>query len=322
MTSGKASPATGEATPASPATSADLPTSIGAAWRLAMRRIDRLDARLLVEHVAACTHAELIASPERPLAAEAAVRLAALVERRAAGEPLAYLTGCTGFYGLEFGVSPAVLIPRPDTELIVDLALARARALQAAGKAPRLLDLGTGSGAIAVALAVSLAGALPAARVCAVERSPAALEVARANASRHGVDVVFHQGDWFAPLAAAAADAGPDSAPDVTSDPRFDIVVSNPPYVAAGDPHLAQDGLPFEPQEALSDGGDGLSCLRAIVREAPAHLLPGGWLLLEHGYDQAAAVRALLVAAGFVEVASWRDLAGIERVSGGRRRPD
>lgn len=291
-----------------------LPTSIGAAWRLAMRRIDRLDARLLVEHVAGCTHAELIASPERALAADAARRLAALVERRAAGEPLAYLTGCTGFYGLEFGVSPAVLIPRPDTELIVELALARARALQAAGMTPRLLDLGTGSGAIAVSLAASLA---PGARVEAVERSPAALAVARANALRHGVDVVFHQGDWFAPLAATGVHT-PGLATGVAT--RFDIVVSNPPYVAAGDPHLAQDGLPFEPQEALSDGGDGLSCLRAIVQEAPAHLVPGGWLLLEHGYDQAAAVRSLLAAAGFVEVASWRDLAGIERVSGGRLR--
>lgn len=300
--SGKAS----EATTAQESAPAALPTSIGAAWRLAMRRIDRLDARLLVEHVAGCTHAELIASPERALAADAARRLAALVERRAAGEPLAYLTGSTGFYGLEFGVSPAVLIPRPDTELIVDLALARARTLQAAGKAPRLLDLGTGSGAIAVSLAVSL----PAARVEAVERSPAALDIARANARRHGVDVVFHQGDWFAPLA------------DTGSDTRFDIVVSNPPYVAAGDPHLAQDGLPFEPQEALSDGGDGLSCLRTIVQGAPVHLLSGGWLLLEHGYDQAAAVRALLAAAGFVEVTSWRDLAGIERVSGGRLRED
>lgn len=275
-----------------------LPTSLGEAWRLAATRIDRLDARLLLEHIAGCTHATLIASPERALSADAATQLAALVERRAGGEPLAYLVGSTGFYGLVFQVSPAVLIPRPETELLVDLALQLAAALPPGTSAPRLLDLGTGSGAIAV----SLAAHLPQAAVSAVERSPAALAVARGNATRNGVSVSFHQGDWFAPLAAE----------------RFDIVVANPPYVAAGDPHLQQNGLPFEPQEALSDGGDGLACLRAIVAAAPQHLLPGGHLLLEHGYDQAAAVRALLAAAGFVEILSHRDLARIERVSGGR----
>ncbi|WP_153117054.1 peptide chain release factor N(5)-glutamine methyltransferase [Rhodocyclus tenuis] len=274
-----------------------LPASIGEAWRLAATRIDRLDARLLLEHVAGCTHATLIASPERPLAAAAAAQLAALVERRAGGEPLAYLVGSAGFYGLVFQVSPAVLIPRPETELLVELALKQVAELPANVAAPRLLDLGTGSGAIAV----SLAAHLPQAEVSAVERSPAALAISRGNAMRNGVSVSFHQGDWFAPLAGE----------------RFDIVVANPPYVAAGDPHLLQNGLPFEPQEALSDGGDGLACLRAIVAAAPQHLVAGGSLLLEHGYDQAAAVRVLLKEAGFVEVASHRDLAGIERVSGG-----
>lgn len=279
-----------------------LPATLGDAWRAAAAHIDRLDARLLVEHVAGCTHATLIASPERALSADAAAQLAALVERRAEGEPLAYLVGSTGFYGLVFAVSPAVLIPRPETELLVDLALARAAALPPDGRTPRLLDLGTGSGAIAVSLAVSLSAQLPQAEVSAVERSPAALAVARDNAARNGARVSFHQGDWFGPLA----------------DERFDIIVANPPYVAAGDPHLLQNGLPFEPQDALSDGGDGLACLRAIIAAAPQHLFADGWLLLEHGYDQAAAVRALLADAGFTGIASHRDLAGIERVSGGR----
>lgn len=274
-----------------------LSSTLGEAWRAAAARIDRLDARLLLEHVAGCTHATLIASPERPLAAAVAAQFAALVERRALGEPLAYLVGSTGFYGLAFAVSPAVLIPRPETELLVDLALARAAALPPEARVPRLLDLGTGSGAIAVSLAVHL----PQAEVSAVERSPAALAVARDNAARNGARVSFREGDWFGPLAGE----------------RFDIIVANPPYVAVGDPHLLQNGLPFEPQAALTDGGDGLSCLRAIIAAAPQHLLAGGWLLLEHGYDQAAAVRALLAAAGFSGVASHSDLAGIERVSGG-----
>jgi len=272
---------------------------IGAAWRAACRRIDRLDARLLVEHVAGCTHADLIAHPERPLTPDQAARLDALVARRAAGEPLAYLVGSTDFHGREFGVAPAVLIPRPDTEVLVELAAERARPLDA----PRILDLGTGSGIVAV----TLAHLCPGAAITAVEVSPAALDVARANAARHGVPVNFLAGSWYAPLGAA----------------RFDLIVSNPPYVVDGDPHLRENGLPFEPQGALTDGiagGDGLSCLRAIIDGAPEHLRPGGWLLVEHGYDQAGAVRALLAAAGFSAPASWRDLAGIERVSGGRLR--
>jgi release factor glutamine methyltransferase len=272
---------------------------LGETWRAASQRIDRLDARLLLEHVSGCTHADLIAHSERELTPAQAAQFAALLARRADGEPLAYLVGSAGFYGREFLVSPAVLIPRPDTELLVELAAQRARGLAA----PRLVDLGTGSGIVAV----TLARLCPAAAVSAVELSAAALVVARTNAARHGVSVNFLAGSWYAPL----------------GDACFDLIVANPPYVLAGDPHLRQNGLDFEPPGALTDGvadGDGLSCLRAIIAGASAHLVPGGWLLVEHGYDQAASVRALLAAAGFLEVASWRDLAGIERVSGGRLR--
>lgn len=269
---------------------------IGDAWRMASQRIDRLDARLLVAHVTGCTHTDLIAHPERPVTPAQSGELEVFVARRAQGEPLAYLVGRADFYGLEFFVSPAVLIPRPDTEILLELAVVRAKALNAA----RVVDLGTGSGIVAV----TLARLCPSAEITAVDISPGAMDVARINAARHGAPVNFLSGSWYAPLGEA----------------RFDLIVSNPPYVVDGDPHLQQNGLDFEPQGALTDGvagGDGLSCIRAIVGGAPAHLLPGGWLLLEHGYDQAAPVRALLAAAGFAGVASWRDLAGIERVSGG-----
>ena len=270
--------------------------TIGEAWRAASQRIERLDARLLVEHVAGCSHTDLIARPERAVTPVQATQLEALVARRAAGEPLAYLVGSADFHGLEFVVSPAVLIPRPDTEVLVELAVQQARQFSA----PRIVDLGTGSGIVAV----MLAHLCPPAEVTAVDVSSEALDVARINAARHGVRVNFLAGDWYAPLHNA----------------RYDLIVSNPPYVVDGDFHLQQNGLPFEPQGALTDGvagGDGLSCIRAIVDGAPAHLQPGGWLLLEHGYDQAAPVRALLAAAGFSGVASWCDLSGIERVSGG-----
>lgn len=271
--------------------------SLGEAWRLASRRIDRLDARLLLEHVCGCRHADLIAHPERPLSAAQAAEFDALVARRAGGEPLAYLVGSAWFGDLAFRVTPAVLIPRPDTEVLVELAVERAQAFAS----PRIVDLGTGSGIVAI----SLARRCPDAQVTATDVSAAALDVARANAVRHGAAVRFVEGDWFAPL----------------GDERFDLVVSNPPYVVEGDPHLQLNGLPFEPRGALTDGitgGDGLACIRRIVAAAPAHLRAGGWLLMEHGYDQAVEVRGLLLAAGFIDVASWRDDAGIERVSGGR----
>ncbi len=268
---------------------------LGEAVRQAGQRIDRLDARLLIEHVCACTHADLIAHPEREMSAAQTEQFEALVARRQAGEPLAYLVDNAWFYDLEFAVTPAVLIPRPDTEVLVDLAVER---LPVGAK---VVDLGTGSGIVAVLLALRC----PQAAVTAVDISAAALDVARANAARHGASVRFLEGDWHAPLA----------------EERFDMIVSNPPYIVDGDPHLRQNGLPFEPQNALTDGvagGDGLACLRAIVTGAVGHLLPGGWLLMEHGYDQAVEVRALLQDAGFSQVASWQDSAAIERVSGGR----
>ena len=269
---------------------------IGEVWRCASQRVDRLDARLLLEHVCGCTHVDLIAHPEREMALEQLARFESLLTRREAGEPLAYLVGSAFFYGLEFEVSSAVLIPRPDTEVLVDLAKKRAEQIVS----PRIVDLGTGSGVVAILLA----RLCPAALVTAVDVSAAALEVARVNAARHDAPVRFLEGDWFAPL----------------GDERFDLIVSNPPYVASGDVHLQQNGLPFEPQLALTDGvvgGDGLACIQAIIDGAQNYLLPNGGVLIEHGYDQAVKVRELLNSAGFSGVESWRDEAGIERVSGG-----
>ncbi len=270
---------------------------LGEAWRQACRRIDRLDARLLLEHVCGCSHADLIARPELEITESRATRLEELLRRRESGEPLAYLLGSAWFCGLEFNVGPAVLIPRPDTEVLVNVAVDKARALES----PAIVDLGTGSGIVAILTA----RLCPRAQVTAVDVSSVALDVARVNAQRHGVNIRFREGDWYAPL----------------GDERFDLIVSNPPYVVAGDPHLQQNGLPFEPIQALTDGivgGDGLACIRRLIDGASAHLHTGGWLLMEHGYDQAVEVRRLLAQAGFDEVASWRDSAGIERVSGGR----
>ncbi|MDR0440067.1 MAG: peptide chain release factor N(5)-glutamine methyltransferase [Candidatus Accumulibacter sp.] len=269
------------------------PSSLGEACRAAAGRIGRLDARRLLEHVCGATHADLIAHPERVMSPAEASRFAALLSRRAAGEPLAYLVGSAWFGGLEFAVDPAVLIPRPETELLVDLATQRA----SAHDAPRIAELGVGSGIVAILLARRC----PRARVTATDVSADALAVARTNAARHGVALRFLEGDWCAPLHGE----------------RFNLIVSNPPYVAGGDPHLALNGLPFEPRIALEGGSDGLDCIRRIVAGAARHLEPSGWLLLEHGYDQAAKVRALLREAGFGNAASWRDDAGIERVSGG-----
>ena len=270
--------------------------AIGALWRQAAERIGRSDARELLQYAAGCGHADLIAHPERQLTAAQAAQYDALVARRAAGEPLAYLLGSAFFLGLEFAVSPAVLIPRPDTEVLVDEACRCAPAWSA----PRIVDLGTGSGIVAVMLALRF----PKAAITAVDLSPAALAVAQANAQRHGADVRFLEGDWYCPLGRE----------------RFELIVANPPYVADGDPHLAQDGLPFEPQTALTDGvagGDGMACIDAIVAGARDHLAPGGWLLIEHGYDQAVKVRESMASAGLCELASWRDESSIARVSGG-----
>ncbi|MCS0582907.1 peptide chain release factor N(5)-glutamine methyltransferase [Massilia pinisoli] len=258
--------------------------------------LDPLENRILLCHATGLSRVQLITQGDRPLGADEAARLADLVARRLQGEPIAYIVGKREFFGLDFQVGPAVLIPRPDTELIVELALERLPA-----QAPRLLDMGTGSGAIAVAVAHTR----PDADVTALDVSPDALAVAQANAAANGARVRFLASSWFDALA-----------PDVT----FDVIASNPPYIAAGDDHLAQGDLRFEPVGALTDHADGLSALRTIVAGSPRHLVPGGWLLLEHGYDQAAAVRALLADAGFTDVQSWQDLAGIERVSGGRFR--
>jgi release factor glutamine methyltransferase len=256
--------------------------------------LDALENRILLCHATGLSRVQLITRAEQPLDAAQAAQLNALVARRLAGEPIAYIVGKREFFGLDFAVSEAVLIPRPDTELIVELALER---LPAQG---RLLDMGTGSGAIAVAVAHSR----PDAQVTALDVSEAALAVARQNAAGNGARVRFLQSDWFSALAAGET---------------FELIASNPPYIAAGDEHLSQGDLRFEPSGALTDFADGLSALRTIVDGSPTHLIAGGWLLMEHGYDQAAAVRALLDQGGYTEVQSWRDLAGIERVSGGRR---
>ena len=266
-------------------------TAVGTAQ--AALPLDPLENRILLCHALGITRVGLITQSERRLTEEEAVRLSGLVGRRIGGEPIAYIVGQREFFGLPFRVTPAVLIPRPDTELIVELALERLPA-QA-----RMLDMGTGSGAIAVAVAHTR----PDAQVTALDVSEDALAVARSNAEANGARVRFVRSDWFAALAGES----------------FELVVSNPPYIASGDEHLVQGDLRFEPVDALTDHEDGLSDLRTIVAGAAAHLAPGGWLLLEHGYDQAEAVRALLADAGYLEAQSWRDLAGIERVSGGRR---
>ncbi|MFP3800742.1 peptide chain release factor N(5)-glutamine methyltransferase [Paraburkholderia sp. SIMBA_027] len=266
-----------------------------------------LEARILLMHVLGWRRTQLITRGDEALDAAPVAAFRALEARRVAGEPTAQLVGAREFFGLDFDVTPDVLIPRPETELLVETALA---ALEGIAQ-PRVLDLGTGSGAIAVAIA----SARPDARVWAVDRSEAALAVAARNAAklldahRPGGALSFVAGSWYDTLDAAL---------------RFEVIVSNPPYIANGDPHLDQGDLRFEPRGALTDEADGLSCLRAIVDGAPARLVAGGVLWMEHGYDQAAAVRALLDARGFAEVRSEQDLAGIERISGGRfgtRRP-
>lgn len=255
----------------------------------------RRDAELLLAHVAQHPRSWLYAHADEPLADSTQRAFEALCDCRAAGEPVAYLLGRAGFWSLEFEVAPGVLIPRPETERLVELVLERLP-----GQAPvRVADLGTGSGAVAVAIARER----PLARVIAVEASPEALKLARANIEHLAPGRVdLRPGDWLAPLAGE----------------RFDLIAGNPPYLAADDPHLRQGDLRFEPRTALAAGNDGLDAIRLIAAQAPAHLRPGGWLLLEHGWTQGAAVRELFVAAGLVEVATARDLEDRERVTMGR----
>ena len=254
--------------------------------------LERIDAQLLLLHIlnrADAGRAWLLAHDTDTLAPSEQARFIALCQRRAAGEPVAYLRGMKEFYGLTLQVDARVLDPRPDTETLVDWALQ----LLAPLPAPRVLDLGTGSGAIALALQHQR----PDAQVSAVDASADALAVAQANAARLGLAVQFARGNWLRGVAG-----------------QFDVIASNPPYIAAADPHLA--ALRHEPLQALASGADGLDDIRTIVAQAPTHLQPGGWLLLEHGWEQAEAVQALLRSAGFAEVQSRKDLAGIARCSG------
>lgn len=256
----------------------------------------RLDAEVLAMHVTGLGRTALITRAADRLSETEQARLRELIGRRRAGEPVAYLTGRREFWSLELAVTPAVLIPRPETELLVEQALARIPP----DAAWRIADLGTGSGAIALALARER----PRARLIATDASAAALAVARANAGRLGVrGIEFRAGEWFAPLAGL----------------EFELVVSNPPYVAEDDPHLAHGDLRFEPRAALVAGPDGLAAIRGIAAAAPTHLAAGGWLLLEHGAGQGPAVRAILRDHGFTAIATGVDLAGHERVTAGRR---
>lgn len=262
-----------------------------------MASMDRIDAQVIMAEVLGVNRAWVAANPMRILTESEDARIESLAVQRAMGRPVAYLLKRREFYGRDFEVGPEVLIPRPETETLIEAALPRLL--------PRAscLDLGTGSGAIAVTLACQR----PEARVMATDVSGAALEVAARNATKHGCAgrIELAQGSWYEPV----------------GDRRFDLIVSNPPYVAAKDPHLGRGDLRFEPREALTDASaDGLDSIRAIVAGAPAHLVPGGWLLVEHGYDQAPAVAELLAAAGFEEAVSLADLAGIPRVAGGKIR--
>jgi len=252
---------------------------------------DRLEAELLLAHALGVNRAWFFAHAEDVADAEGTRRFDALVRRRAAGEPIAYITGTRDFWSLTLEVTPATLIPRPETELLVELALDR---LPAGGS---VVDLGTGSGAIALAIAKER----PDATVVAVDVSAAALDVALRNARRLGLErVEFVQGDWFAPL----------------NGRRFNLVISNPPYIEADDRHLGEGDLRFEPASALASGADGLDDIRRIASGADAHLLPGGAVLIEHGWNQGEAVRRILREAGLVDEFTARDLENRDRVSG------
>lgn len=270
----------------------DVRSALAAA---AARVGERVDAELLLLHLIDQPRSWLIGHADDMLPPDLLARYGELIERRVAGEPVAYLLGRRGFWTLDLEVTPDTLIPRPDTELLVELALQRL---------PRdvscsVADLGTGSGAVALAIAVER----PLSQVIATDASVAALAVARRNAERHAIgNVTFAHGDWLAPLAQQ----------------RFDLVVSNPPYIESDDPHLARGDLRFEPTSALASGSDGLDDIRRIVRDARACLHPGGWLLFEHGWNQGGSARDLLIESGYTQVFTAQDLGRRDRVSGGR----
>ncbi len=262
---------------------------------LARQKIDAADAEVLLAHALGQGRSWLFAHAADSVAPDSAVCFEAFMHQRIAGEPVAYLTGSQGFWTLDLEVTPATLIPRPETELLVELALARIPV----GSAVRVADLGTGSGAIAL----SIAKERPHAQVLATDASADALDVARRNAARNRIgNCRFRVGDWYAPLAGE----------------RFDLIASNPPYIAEGDAHLTEGDLRFEPDAALSSGVDGLDAMRTIVAAAGEHLVPGGWLLLEHGWDQGDGVRRLLLDADFVDVQTVQDLERRDRISLGR----
>ncbi|HSN31359.1 MAG TPA: peptide chain release factor N(5)-glutamine methyltransferase [Ideonella sp.] len=267
--------------------------SVGAALTDArLLGLARLDAHALLAHALGRPRVWLIAHEEALLDAAQAARFASLAARRAAGEPLAYLIGTKEFHGLALAVSPATLVPRPETELLVDWAI-ELLASRPGAKPPRVVDLGTGSGAIALAVK----HARPDAVLTAVDASEAALEVARGNGRRLGLEVEWLRSDWWSALTGR----------------RFDMTLANPPYVAEGDDHLV--GLAYEPASALVSGAQGLDALQHLVATAPTHLHPGGWLLLEHGYEQGQVVRECLSRSGFTRVATRLDLSGLPRCS-------
>lgn len=274
-----------------------MSTPITVSRALSVSGLVPFEAKLLLAHVLGRDRAWLAAHADEAVNAEQAKTFDALARRRRDGEPVAYLIGRREFYGLDLEITPDVLIPRPETELLVELTLARLPA----DRETRVLDLGTGSGAVALAVAAARRKS----QVIGTDVSTPALALATRNAARLGIgNISFVESDWF----------------DALPHDRFDLIAGNPPYVAAGDPHLTEGDLRHEPRQALTSGGDGLRAIRAIVATAPAHLAPGGWLLLEHGHDQADAVGELFRDAGFAEGGAARDLAGILRVSYGRNR--
>lgn len=270
--------------------------SVAAAIARAAGDVARTEARTLMRHLLDCNQAWLIAHAEHPLTPAQTATYSDWVARRAAGEPLAYIVGRREFHGLEFTVNAHVLIPRHESELIVDLALARLEG----SSAMRILELGTGSGCLSVALAHRLRQVRhEVEQLLAVDLSGQALAVARANARHHEVDIEFRLSDWYS----AVPETG------------FDLILSNPPYIDADDPHLERGDLVWEPRLALSPGADGLHALRQVIAGAHARLRPGGWLLVEHGFDQGASVRALMAEHGLVDPRSCEDLDSHPRVS-------